>query len=88
MNIEFKSSFAKDLQKIKDRKVKAQVIQVIEQVEHAEELQDIRNIKKLHGVDNYYRIKLGDFRVGLIVENEIVIFVRFMHRKDIYRYFP
>jgi mRNA interferase RelE/StbE len=36
----------------------------------------------------YYRIRLGDYRVGLKIENNTVCFVRFLHRKDIYRYFP
>ncbi|HEY4721787.1 MAG TPA: type II toxin-antitoxin system RelE/ParE family toxin [Anaerolineae bacterium] len=46
------------------------------------------NIKKLQGGTNYYRIRVGDYRVGLVVESDTVTFVRFLHRKDIYRYFP
>jgi hypothetical protein len=26
--------------------------------------------------------------MGLIIEGDIVVFVRFLHRSDIYRYFP
>ena len=88
MKVEFKNSFAKDLQRIKGEKIKEQVGKVIEQVEGADDLQSLRNLKKLHGVDNYYRIKLGDYRIGLIVEKDVIVFVRLLHRKDIYRYFP
>jgi len=87
LKVEFKNSFAKDLQKIKEGKIKGQVSDVIEQVEGADDLQSLRNLKKLHGVDNYYRIKLGDYRIGLIVEKDVIIFVRLLQRKDIYRYF-
>ncbi|MBI4315746.1 MAG: type II toxin-antitoxin system RelE/ParE family toxin [Chloroflexi bacterium] len=88
MKVEFKSSFAKDLKKVKDTDLKARVKQVIEFVEKAKSLQEIKDIKKLKGDDRYYRIRIGDYRVGLILEGETVAFVRILHRKDIYRYFP
>jgi mRNA-degrading endonuclease RelE of RelBE toxin-antitoxin system len=31
---------------------------------------------------------VGNYRLGLIIEAETVIFVRVLHRKEIYRYFP
>jgi len=40
------------------------------------------------GGDRYYRIKIGDYRIGMTVEGNLVTLVRFLHRKDIYRYFP
>lgn len=88
MKVEFKNSFAKDLQRIKGEKIKEQVGKVIEQVEGVDDLQGLRTLKKLHGVNNYYRIKMGDYRIGLIVEKDVIVFVRLLHRKDIYRYFP
>jgi len=36
----------------------------------------------------YYRIRLGDYRIGLVVNEQTVVFVRFLHRREIYRYFP
>jgi mRNA interferase RelE/StbE len=88
LKVEFKSSFAKDLRKIKERKIKHQVLGIIEQVEKARDLQEITEVKKLQGADNYFRLKIGDYRIGLILEQDRVLFVRFLHRKDIYRYFP
>jgi len=31
---------------------------------------------------------VGDYRVGVIFEEETVTFCRVLHRKEIYRYFP
>ncbi len=31
---------------------------------------------------------MGNYRLGLIVEKNAVIFVRFLHCKEVYRYFP
>ncbi|MBI5051901.1 MAG: type II toxin-antitoxin system RelE/ParE family toxin [Chloroflexi bacterium] len=88
MKAEFKNSFAKDLKKIKGKDVKDQVKQVIESVERAKSVQEIKNVKKLRGGDKYYRIRVGDYRVGITLENDVVAFIRCLHRKDIYRYFP
>ncbi len=88
MNVEFKSSFVKDLKKIKEKQLQSQIRELIEKVESTENMTELENVKKLSGSDVYYRIRLGDYRVGLKIENETVCFVRFLHRKDIYRYFP
>ncbi len=88
MKVEFKRSFVRDLERVKDKALKEQVRQVIEQAEEAQTLQEIGDIKKLRGSDQYYRIRIGDYRLGLVVEEQKVIFVRLLHRKDVYRYFP
>jgi len=88
MNVEFKSSFVKDLKKIKEKQLQSQIRELIEKIESTENMTELENVKKLSGSDVYYRIRLGDYRVGLKIENETVCFVRFLHRKDIYRYFP
>jgi len=36
----------------------------------------------------YYRIRLGDYRLGFVFERGAVTFVRCLNRKEIYRYFP
>jgi len=88
VNVEFKNSFVKDLKKIKEKQLQSQIRELIEKVESTENMTELENVKKLSGSDVYYRIRLGDYRVGLKIENDIVCFVRFLHRKDIYRYFP
>lgn len=88
MNVEFRASFARDLKRIKDEKLEARVRQVIDRVERAQSLQEVENLKKLRGGDRYYRIRIGDYRIGLAVEENTVTFVRFLHRRDVYRYFP
>lgn len=62
--------------------------EVIERVEQAERLQDISQFKKLKGGENYYRIRVGEYRIGLTVTDDVVAFVWCLNRKEIYRYFP
>lgn len=88
MNVEFRKSFEKDLRKIKDEAVLLRIAAVIEEVENADNLGDISNIKKLQAEGDYYRVRVGDYRIGITISNDIIIFVRVLQRKEIYRYFP
>jgi len=88
VNVDFKTSFTRDLKKIKDRDLLQEVKAVVEEIELAASLYLVKNIKQLRGGSNYFRIRIGDYRVGLKIEGDVVCFVRFLHRKEIYRYFP
>lgn len=88
MKVGFKRSFVKDLRRVRDKGLEARIKTAIELVEQAQNLQEIQDIKKLRSGDRYYRIRIADYRVGLVLEGDTVIFVRFLHRKDVYKYFP
>jgi mRNA interferase RelE/StbE len=88
MNVNFKARFAKDLQKIANTNILNQIKTIIEQVEQAQNLQDIKNLKKLKIGNVYYRIRVGSYRIGLLIQDEVVTFVRCLHRRDFYKYFP
>lgn len=88
MKAQFKESFAKDLRRVRDKALLDRVRSAIEAVEQANTLADIPHLEPLKGWNTYYRIRVGDYRIGLVLEEETVVFVRFLHRKDIYRYFP
>ena len=88
MQVEFSKTFKQDLKNLKDSKVLKRIQKVVEEVELANALSEIRNIKLLQGHEDFYRIRVGDYRVGLFVEGEVVAFVRVLHRKEVYRYFP
>jgi mRNA interferase RelE/StbE len=61
---------------------------VIDQVELIESIDLISNIKKLKNSKNYYRIRVGDYCIEVSIEDNTVMFIRCLHRKDVYRYFP
>lgn len=88
MKTAFRKSFLKDIQKTTNTKLKKSIREVIQHVENANDLSSIKNLKKLSGYKTYYRIRLGDFRIGLEISNNTVTFVTFDNRKDIYKKFP
>ena len=88
MKVEFLKQFSKDLDKLNTTAIKKQIEYLIENLESVENLDTISNIKKLKGHRSAYRIRIGDYRLGLFVEGKTVTFARILHRKDIYKQFP
>ena len=88
MELEFRDSFLKDLNRIKELAVKKKIAAVITEAKSAPSLSAVRNIKKMEGSENYYRVRIGDHRIGVKLQGKTLIFLRCLHRKDIYRYFP
>jgi len=88
MKVVFLQKFDKDIDLINDARIKQSLIEVIINVELVEKLSEINNLKKIKGHKTAYRIRIGNYRIGLFFEDDIVMFARFVHRKDIYKVFP
>ncbi len=88
MNIRYESSFEKDLRKIRDKDLLQKIKDAINEVKKAKNTKDINSLKKLKGYETFYRIKLGDYRIGIEIIRDEMIFTRFLHRKEVYRFFP
>ena len=88
MQFDFKKKFIKDAKKIQDKTLLNKLNELINEVAEAKKLSDISNLKKLQGFDDCFRVAINDFRVGLIFTDNVILFARFLHRKDIYKKFP
>lgn len=88
MNVTFRRSFTRDLKKVKDGDVLEGVRLAIEQAESAHGHAEIDGLKKLNGAVAAYRIRIGDYRIGLSLEGDAIEFVRRLNRRDLYKYFP
>jgi mRNA interferase RelE/StbE len=88
VNVVFTDSFRKDLKRISDALTRQTVREAIVQLEQARSLRDITALKKLRASGSYFRLRIGDYRLGIALEGDTVKLVRFLHRSEIYRYFP
>ena len=88
MNVEFRKSFEQDLLEINDKTLIAKIKVTIELVETADTPNEIPNLKKLKMKGSYYRIRVGNYRIGLTLKDDTFTFVRVLPRKEIYRDFP
>lgn len=89
MKVEFDHSFLKSLRKLKDVPLREKVEQLIHSLERADSLAEISSVNKIVGFKQYYRIRIGDYRLGLEkVSIDTVRIIVIAHRKDIYDLFP
>jgi len=89
MNVRYQKSFFKDLKQLKSSPVFQKVRSLaFEEIPCCQSFDQLPNCKKVKAEDNAYRIRVGDYRIGFFFEEEIVIFSRVLHRREIYRTFP
>ena len=89
MKLRIDKSFDRDIDGIRDKKLLRRLQAFISIIENVDTIQEIPHVKKIEGYKSFYRIKIGDHRLGMeAISNKEVVLLRFLHRKDIYRYFP
>ena len=89
MKTNYLPTFIKDIKALKSTPfyitIKNLVFNDIFAIQH---LSEISNLKKLKGEYNAYRIRVGDYRIGFFYQDDTITFVRVLHRREFYRYFP
>lgn len=88
MKVKFRKSFENDIDTIGNRLVLNKILAIIEDVEQCNRLAEVPNIKKMKGAKNYFRIRTGDYRIGIYLDTDTVEFVRVLSRDKIYKVFP
>ncbi len=86
----YKKTFLKELKKLpKDIRIKAEHLcfDVLPKIENPA---DIRGLEKLVGYEKSYKVRFGDYRIGIEIdiESKVIECCRALHRKEIYRYYP
>ncbi|MBZ0192588.1 hypothetical protein KsCSTR_47920 [Candidatus Kuenenia stuttgartiensis] len=84
MKTEYISSFIKDLGALKGshyyEKIKTMVF---EDIPKLPDIDKVKNLRKLKNNKPYYRIRIGEYRIGVRLNNNTLVFMRVLHRKDI-----
>ena len=85
----YKKSFLNDLARLPKHYRKQIERLVFEEIPKLDNLFSTLDIRKMMGHEHYYRIRVGDYRIGCKIEkgNQIT-FYRVKSRADIYRVFP
>lgn len=64
------------------------VIDALDTIEDANTFADITNLKALQGYKNYFRLRVGNWRVGLFWTGTAFIVEDVGKRGDFYNYYP
>jgi len=85
----YNKAFLNDLVKLPKRhRVRIERL-VFDEIPRLDDLFAQLDIKKMKGYRSYYRIRVGDYRIGCKLEHgDQITFYRVKSRADIYRLFP
>ena len=88
MQVTFNKKFLKDLANI-PTKTRTRVEELVfKEIPNQSSISQIQNLEKLKGYHQYYRIRVGDYRIGLKITDNELSFERILNRKEIYKIFP
>ena len=88
MKVRFRKRFLKELSKIPKAERSNIELFVFKELPKANSIFELGNVEKMKGYASYYKVRFGQYRIGLKMENDRIILERALHSKDIYRYFP
>lgn len=88
MKIEYRKKFLKELSKIHIRERSRIESFVFKELPEANSIFELGNVEQMKGYPYYYKVRFGQYRIGLKMKDDTAILERALHRKDIYRYFP
>jgi mRNA interferase RelE/StbE len=89
LEVAYAESFLKDLKLLKSTPYYQKIKKFcFTELPACSTVKEIRNLKKLEGHSNFFRIRIGDYRIGLYVKNNSIQILRVLDRKEIYRFFP
>ncbi len=88
MQTRYKRAFIKDLQQLPADIRKSVELLSLDEIPCLKDITEIKNLKKIKGYAGYYRIKVHEYRIGIEHREGTIVFMRVLHRKEIYRYFP
>ena len=88
MKVEYRKTFLKELALLPSSIRKNIEAFVFDELPKMESLSQSGKIEKMKGYNSFYKIRFGNYRIGIRAENKTIILERVLHRKDIYKYFP
>lgn len=89
MEVQYRRSFLRDLKKLKGQPVYDKIFELaFTTLPEADRLRDVTGVKAMRDYPNRYRIRIGNYRVGIEVHGDNVEVMRVLHRREFYRYFP
>ena len=87
MRVIITKRFEKEEDRLNNRQTSHQIADTIIQIRNAESMMQILSLKRLKGA-KAYRIRIGDYRIGVLIDDDTVEFISVGHRKEFYKSFP
>jgi len=88
MKVKYSKKFLKQLAAVpSDIRLKIESF-AFEELVSTSSIYEMGKVEKMKGYDGFYKVRFGNYRLGLVIENEIIVVKTVMHRREIYKFFP
>ena len=90
MKVHYRKKFLKQLSKIPPN-FRSKIEEfVFKKLPLSSSISESGKLEKLTGYKNFYKVRFGDYRLGIELKNKdgSLVIRTVMHRKEIYKYFP
>ena len=88
MNVEPSRRFSRDVRSLGSVQIRRRLDRVIQELIEAASITEVSGVRRIRGEGQHYRIRIGDYRLGITMDGETAVLRRFLPRGEIYRYFP
>jgi len=89
LGVQYRQAFLKDLKQLKSSTSYQRIYELaFTTLEAINTLEEISDIKAMRGYAGRYRIRIGDYRIGIEVNEDVIEVLCVLHRREFYRYFP
>jgi mRNA interferase RelE/StbE len=78
VEVKYEAKFQKDLRNITDHSLLKKLKSIIEECKDANHIYMINNLKKLKGYETFYRIRISEYRIGIEIVENTIIFTRIL----------
>jgi len=88
MQVKYNKQFLKELSKLPNKTSTKIEEFVFESLPKYNTIEQVGNIEKMIGYKNCFKVRFGNYRVGIKRENGYIVITTVKHRGEIYKYFP
>ena len=88
MDVEPSRLFRRDARQLGSAQIRRRLDRVIQELIEATDITEVNVVRRLRAEGQHYRIRIGDYRLGITMDGETAVLRRFLPRGEIYRYFP
>ncbi len=87
MTVEPSRQFSRDVRRLGSSQIRRRLDWTIQELIEAADITEVSGVRQLLAEGQNYRIRIGDYRLGITMDGETAVLRRFLPRGEIYRYF-
>lgn len=88
MTVEPSRQFSRDVRRLGSSHIRRRLDRTIQELIEAADITEVSGVRRLLTEGQHYRIRIGDYCLGITMAGETAVLRRFLPRGEIYRYFP